>query len=107
MDRGTLGKMLSNAIPTDTPVVSLLVPEVEFKAFVVAALEVSASPGMVDNAKLLELDRCAHRMLNLDLRLEGYNGTRRSAEVVERWLDAGCITLAPAVHIRALVKALK
>lgn len=115
MDKSELGALLRGVIPAE-PIVAVIVPESDLKALALAArtavfdIDETRLRRHGERRALLELDRASELFADLlDVDIPGLVGgseLRRSAEHVRAWLDAGCITLPPVGHIRALVEAL-
>lgn len=122
MRREDIGAALSQAL-TVQPVVSVLVPVDMLASFVIAAREVSFAPDvladglsvkrLVPENLVLELDRASEAFADMadlgpaiDRQFAEREELRGSVGIVRDWLDAGCITLPPEHHIRALVESL-
>lgn len=119
-DRDTTGTALVRAFHAG-PVEALLVPEELLVALVLTAREVVFRPDMFDDGSgpkhllprdlIDSLDQTSEPFADM-LDLPFSESTIRRGELcvsaghVRDWLDAGCITIPPAHHIRALVESI-
>jgi hypothetical protein len=113
MDRADMTRELNRAYQVEPPVPAVVVPERDLAELTAAARELAAWPdGGVDlEGGLTILDALSEPfadMLDLphDAASQRLRELRASRDHVAAWLDAGCITLPPVHHIRALVESL-